>query len=419
MKKVLIMSVGMGRGIESALHQSIKLHNPHHIVFIATKTSEATLDRTICGKKIRDIVENMCVTLEDGDDIVSSYGIIKKIVEDLLQEGHSPSEIYVDFTTGTKVMSAALAAVAVIYNLSSLTYISGRRDENGRVISGTEKAVTLEPLKIVFDIKEKRDIPAYFNIYQFNTCLEILNEIKAYEKLFSYEELKLINEVENLIIGFQEWDRFDHKQALRRLSEVKRYNLEKQIEFLDNLVAERISLSEKFPELKGKIPTIHLIVDLFSNAERRAEEGNYDDGVARLYRTIEMIGQFILFTKYNINPGHVDIEKLKGKLSTDQIDNYSRKRDEEGKIRLGLKEIFELVVELDPANQTSRLYLEVKDDLKKYLTFRNNSILAHGFEPIDKEKYEKLRQIVIEMMKKMILNLNEMLANSKFIKIKL
>ncbi|MCP8309066.1 MAG: TIGR02710 family CRISPR-associated protein [archaeon] len=418
MKKILIMSVGMGRGIESALYGSIKLHNPDHVVFITTKASEATLDRMIYGKKIRDITKNKCVILENEEDIEASYELMEKVVENLLQEGYSPNDIAVDFTTGTKVMSAALAAVAVIYDLSSLTYVSGQRDENGRVISGTERIMTLEPLKIALDIKERKEIPTYFNIYQFNTCLGVLQKFKTFERVFTSEKRKQINELENIIVGFQEWDRFNHKLARERLFEVKRFNLKKQIEFLDNLIAERISLSKRFPELKGKIPTTHLIVDLFSNAERRAEEGNYDDAVARLYRTIEMIGQFILLTKYNINPGDVDVEKLKEKLSTDQIETYDRKRDEEGKIRLGLKEIFELIVKLDPTNQTSQLYLDLKDDLKKYLGFRNNSILAHGFEPIDKEKYEKLRQIVIKMMEKMISNFDEMLANSKFIKIK-
>ncbi|MEM3383576.1 MAG: TIGR02710 family CRISPR-associated CARF protein [Nitrososphaerales archaeon] len=411
------MSVGIGSGIESALYKSIKHHHPDHVVFITTKASEATLERIVDGKKIKDIVENTCLTLEDENDIIASYNFIKNTVKDLLEKGYSPSEIYIDFTTGTKVMSAALAAAALMYNLSSLTYVYGQRDKNGRVISGTERIMALEPLKIILDIKEKKDIPTYFNVYQFNACLETLKELKAHERIFSPEELERINEFENLIIGFQEWDRFDHEQAKERLSKVKKFNLKNQLDFLDRLIMEKISLSKKFPELKGKIPTTHLIVDLLANAERRADEGNYDDAVARLYRIIEMIGQFILLNEFKIDSSNVDIEKLKEKLSKDQIEKYQRKKDEEGKIKLGLKEDFELISELDPNNRISKLYSELKDDLKKCLRFRNCSILAHGFNPIHKDEYEEFHQIVIKLIDEFIPNYEEMLENSKFIKI--
>lgn len=418
MKKVLIMSVGIGSGIESALYWSIDHHNPNYVVFIATKASEATLERTVNGKKIKDIVENTCLTLENENDIVASYESIKKIVEDLLEKGYSPSEIYVDFTTGTKVMSAALAIAALMYNLHSLTYVYGQRDKNGRVISGTEMVMDLKPLKIILDIKEKRDIPAYFNVYQFNACLETLKELKAHERIFSHEELERINELENLITGFQEWDRFSHKQAKEILSKVKKINLEKQIAFLDDLIKKRNSLSKRSPELKGKIPTHHLIVDLFSNAERRAEEGNYDDAVARLYRVIEMICQFVLLNEFKIDSSNVDIEKLRERLSKDQIEEYRRKMDEKGKIKLGLEEDIKLIIKLDPKNQISQLYSEVEDDSKKCLSFRNNSILAHGFEPVHKEEYEKFRQLVIKFIDKIIPNYKEMLEKSGFIKMK-
>lgn len=411
------MSVGVGRGIENALYKSIDNHHPDYVVFITTKASKATLERTIDGKRIKDIVHHNCSTIEDENDIEASYNIVKNIIEDLLEKGYSPSEIYVDFTTGTKAMSAALAAATLMYNLRSLTYVYGQRDENGRVISGTEKIISLEPLKINLDIKEKKEIPTYFNVYQFNACLETIKGLKAYEKIFSNKERERINEFENLIIGFQEWDRFNHKQAKERLSEVKKFNLEKQINFLNSLITEKISLSKKFPELKGKIPTDHLIIDLLANAERRAEEGNYDDAVARLYRVIEMIGQFVLLNKFKINSSDLDIEKLKERLSKDQIERYKRKMDEDGKIKLGLKEDFDLILELDPNNQISKIYSELKDDLKECLTFRNNSILAHGFEPVHKEEYEKFHQIVIKFLDKLIPNYKEKLADSRFIKI--
>jgi len=50
-------------------------------------------------------------------------------------------------------------------------------------------------------------------------------------------------------------------------------------------------------------PEPYNIADLINNAKRRGtEEKKYDDAVARLYRTIELIAHHQLKTKYNIDP---------------------------------------------------------------------------------------------------------------------
>ncbi len=84
-----------------------------------------------------------------------------------------------------------------------------------------------------------------------------------------YEGLKEVAE------GYSEWDRAEYRRACQLLSAA--------IKTLDNRLVNE------------KKPTTPLIADMFSYARRRIrDEERYDDGVARVYRTIEMAVQLLL-----------------------------------------------------------------------------------------------------------------------------
>lgn len=51
-----------------------------------------------------------------------------------------------DITSGTKVMSATITALAVLHRLYAVTYVEGKRDEKGIVIKGTEKPDSVKPV---------------------------------------------------------------------------------------------------------------------------------------------------------------------------------------------------------------------------------------------------------------------------------
>jgi CRISPR-associated protein (Cas_Cas02710) len=70
---------------------------------------------------------------------------------------------------------------------------------------------------------------------------------------------------------------------------LKLYNTIPQKQYLETLLKDREYISRKWPDLKSKVPSICLIVDIFQNARRKALESNFDDAVARLYRCIEMM----------------------------------------------------------------------------------------------------------------------------------
>jgi len=68
-----------------------------------------------------------------------------------------------------------------------------------------------------------------------------------------------------------------------------------------------------------------------------------------------------------------------------------------------------------------KIYSELKNkngDLRKVLTVRNGSILAHGFVPIKKESLKKLFQIVENHLKEIVKNFDIVQQSLEFPKLK-
>jgi hypothetical protein len=74
------------------------------------------------------------------DDADQCFEHFDRVIEGLLADGFAAEEIVVDFTRGTKAMSAALVLAAVRHGIPRLRYIaSASRDARGLVIPGTEE----------------------------------------------------------------------------------------------------------------------------------------------------------------------------------------------------------------------------------------------------------------------------------------
>lgn len=151
-----------------------------------------------------------------------------------------------------------------------------------------------------------------------------------------------------------------------------------------------------------------MIADLVNNAKRRIKEGKYDDATARLYRTIEMLGQWRLRKEYGIDPSDVDISKVPESLRKE----YETHRDpRDGKIKIGLQTCYKL---LRTKNDKLGEALEKNTTLRGLLKERNESILAHGTKPIPEDPCRRLLEEVINMTEEFIDGFDELLDRLKF-----
>jgi hypothetical protein len=154
-------------------------------------------------------------------------------------------------------------------------------------------------------------------------------------------------------------------------------------------LVDRISIHLPFlGKMRGRL-SVETVVDMLENARRRiVDQGRYDDGVARLYRTIEMWHQWRLQAR------SVSTEKIEW----DKLDEKAQKRFLRA---AGLRELPQ-VLALHHARLLDGILsgTEVEDEavLRDLLQKRNRSILAHGLEPIGKDAAFRFLGYVDEMV---------------------
>ena len=121
MKKAMLITVGTGEGVAHGLSYSIKQQNPDYILFLATEDSEKnTIPEILKNSKIENY---HLIISKDINDIDNLYKEYEEEVNNVFRKGYKNNEIVVDFTSGTKAMSSALAIVGIFKNVGTVSYI--------------------------------------------------------------------------------------------------------------------------------------------------------------------------------------------------------------------------------------------------------------------------------------------------------
>jgi len=295
----------------------------------------------------------------------------------------------VDFTGGTKVMSAALAIVARRWKCT-FAYVGGwerNKDGVGVVVSGHERPISQFNPWDALGYQAVEDAVAVFNHGGYAAAVALLDgAVKNVSDPAVKRELSTLKAV---IDAYAAWDRFDHDKAKKHF---------------DDALKNRNDLTAIFPEASSLIarlerhrdhvahladqnePTTAWIEDLRLNARRRAAEGRYDDAVARLYRAFEALAQVRLREHHGI----AETKSVALSSLPDALRGEWAGRAREGCVSLGLQDSYRLLRELGDGLGRQFADLALGDPEKSPLVARNQSILAHGFQPVDKAVYNQL-----------------------------
>jgi len=354
--------------------------------------------------------------IQDQDNVeqimIECESLIRKIIK---QKLFSPKDIVIDFTSGTKAMSAGLLLAALNFPGTVLSYISGRRDNEGRVITGEEIIRIQTPNRIYFD-SLFIDAVNLFNQYQFEACSQIIDKAKSL--LLDKKYLLKANTLQQLSKAYSFWDKFEHKKALGILNELTKSTEDEKL-LLDWEIKNIVERNKQF--LYQEVNTNYSVeraIDLLENASRRAEEGKYDDAVARLYRCLEYLSQYCLYTKYNqIETKSIDINILPANLRN----KYRKEIDKDEGITFSLFKSFELLKDLGDELGVKFIkdYHGKEIEIKKLLCIRNNSILAHGFQPVREQDFNSLKEILKNYINIVIVDFEEIIKKSRFPQIKI
>jgi len=211
MPKALVISLG---GSHEPILKSIETYLPGIVCFFASESSVENVG------KIKDIlkekgieIKNKNFITEEAEDLVTCYSKATSIAKWLDEQGISPDEVIVDYTGGTKSMTAALA-LATVGKGYSFSYVGGEertKEGLGQVITGTEIVRSeLNPWRI-FAVEEKRTIAVYANSYQFEAASYIAAE--SLNRAGNAEAF-LLEGLEKLFKGYSFWERFKHREAI-------------------------------------------------------------------------------------------------------------------------------------------------------------------------------------------------------------
>lgn len=381
----MIISVGTGANGKDIAHGicfSISSQNPDFLLFITTKKSIETTMPYIESDNILQGKEYHLETIKDENDIELIEEECSKYIFQLKEKGFSNKDITVDFTSGTKAMSAGLILASFYHKIKKISYITGERNGYGRVISGRERMISLEPNLIFFKdlLSEAIDL---FNRYQYEGGIQLVEEAKGL--LVSEEKYFLVADfIGSLCRIYMNWDRFFHREAFEILNKIEKDNNNNNL--LLKFQLKRIINNHKQFLYKEQAANycFEKAVDLYHNARRRKEEGKFDDAVARCYRLLEYLAQYQLYQKYQLDTENINVEKLP---KTFIVENRIWIKNK-GKVDLSLYHSYQLLNAL--GDSLGKYFIDQFNNegknLKKALEIRNHSILAHGFQAIDDKK---------------------------------
>jgi CRISPR-associated protein (TIGR02710 family) len=392
MNRGLILTVGTGRNREDIAHalaNSIKLHNPNQILFLVSpKSHEETLPLIVSDPVIQEInhTEKELTEVDDVEELCRSYreGILHWMEANQL----FLQDVIADFTSGTKPMSAALLYAALDLGLPSLSYIGGKRDEQGRVIPGMERIFPLKPIQLQAENQLRKAI-RFFNHYQFAAALELLQDIPdtLEEELKQKKQFLLI-----LANTYLAWDLFHLEKASQTLKNWNQFQaLAKEWGIKNRLESHLQYLHQE----KADPYNLYRMADLMNNAKRRIEEKRFDDALGRIYRAFEYLAQLRLFTEYQKDSSNLKMADIPPALAAKYEGRGNR-------IYPGLNGSYELLRELKDSLGKEFLedYHQKDAPLHRQLDQRNFSILAHGFHPIEETTAQSLYNQMVHYLDK-------------------
>ena len=305
------------------------------------------------------------------DNLDGAYLAMRNAITELSRQ-FPGAQFIADYTGGTKTMSAALVCVALERDDVELQLVAGARPNLVGVQDGTEQAMTAS----VDRLRLHRSMNLYLGAWRRFAYHEAADGLSRIRIATGNPDRRRLDIARSLSRALARWDCFEHESAL---------------DLLDNYAS---LVASPFPWM---LPTLRLLAsankndarreparlfDLWLNAERRAKQGRFDDAVARWYRLMEWTAQWQLKTELD----GADTADFPPDLLPPDIDAAP---DRDGKIKLGLMNAWE-VVKCHLSGPAKVFIDEHKNRLRGLLELRNNSILAHRFEPVKEADWQDL-----------------------------
>lgn len=398
MTKLMIISLG---GSPEPLKKSIAEHRPERLIFFVSHESNAKLGEVLQIEGYKpDKIETEIT--ENPNSLYECYKAARQCVDRAAHSGILNNEIIVDYTGGTKVMSAALllATAGCTY---SFNYVGGdtrTKDGLGIVQNGHEiMCADMNPWS-VFAEEERRQIVTLFNNRRYTAVIQILD---LCDRALPAQISSFFQFVRPLANGFMFWEQFRHKEALDCLKKgaaliedyLRHYPDEKYKHLKEELANHIDFLSDVLKKTNGmQIFNFILVKELINNARRRMDDKRFDDAAARIYRALELYGQICFERHIGCSNDRVKPVKIPQELRDEFLQKYGDPKT--GLMKLPLQATYTVLRAL--GHEAGQRFFEYEEAIKKIQVTRNLSILAHGIQPVTERAAQSILDTVTDFV---------------------
>jgi CRISPR-associated protein (TIGR02710 family) len=398
MAKLIIISLG---GSPDPLKKSITEHRPERLIFFASHESNAKLGEVLHVEGYKpDKIETEIT--ENPNSLYECYKTARRCVDRAARSGVPDSEIMVDYTGGTKVMSAALllATAGCTY---SFNYVGGdtrTKDGLGIVQNGHEiMYADMNPWS-AFAEEERRQVITLFNARRYASIIQILDLCKR--ELPPQIEL-FFKFVRHLANSFLFWDQFHHKKALDCLNKgltglneyIKYYPDDNYIRLIGELQIHIDYLNTLLDATRDmQYFDFILVKELINNARRRMDDRRFDDAAARIYRALELYGQICFEKHIGCSNDKVKPSKIPQELRDEFIRKYRDPHSD--MMKLPLQATFSVL--RNTGHEAGERFFKFEDKIKNIQSARNKSILAHGVQPVTEYAAQSILETVTDFV---------------------
>lgn len=381
-KKILVMTVGMGvnadpqNSLYAPLERSMRQARPTAIWLFPSQLSERHAQhlQATLGEMPIQVAPALPVDAEEDPDLCFRY--FEGRIQEILATGVKPREIVMDYTRGTKTMSAAALLAALRHGIDRFAYVSGERGENNLVLPGKERIREFSAAYIT----AQREMELAERLMRLQRYSAIETVLSGSERRYPETLRAAAGRVRACAAFWDAWDRLDYRAAGSLLEEARAGDAwfapgEEAGRAISLLAAER---PNEPAQCHG--PTWALVFDILENARRRLAQGQYEDALLRIYRGLELMGQAELY-RYGIETDGTDPER-------EEICRWLDYRRKEGS----------RIPEIVPKKRGYELSKDLVGSLLKFLKsplardlnnfdqnrdfqakLRNTSLLIHGF----------------------------------------
>lgn len=399
MPKGMLLTVGTSSDSEIFC---VRKEKPDYVAFICTRGSRRHID-TIQGETGLTASQLQIYEVRDSANEVGA--LVRKCHEActwLRDQCGARAALVINPTAGRKWMSMGASLYASRTNARQVyvdvSYPGGKLDPTTMKLVRVGRA---HDHLAFFDVD---DAVNRFNRHDFNGAGAAFRALKP----SGSAETKLYHSLATLCGHLDAWDRFLHysggkrgvadkaDEALDRAAACAgELHLWRRVRFVSDM--KRLLKAIRKVEQAEK-PSLLATADLLANALRRIHHTQFEDAAARTYRALESVSQYLLLKHAEIRTGEFKAERLHA-AAQEQFRNMFRRPVAELSGKLGLVHGYQVLASAVP--QEGERFFDRAGEFRysKHLQFRNESILAHGWQCVSEDNAKKFAADLVKDLK--------------------